>query len=87
MAEIEQFPADKVRRLAVNLPFERLPTCGHDPGHGEFICTKCPEINRLVDDVCQPDRNGVGYDRHHMRGAIEWLMAHGYDLQKTPVKV
>jgi hypothetical protein len=41
---VKKFPANRIRRIPVNLPFERLPQCDHDSGMGEpptEPCAKC----------------------------------------------
>lgn len=37
---VAAFPKDRVRRVPVNLPFARVPTCAHDPGSGDAF--ECP---------------------------------------------
>jgi len=80
---IERFPPDRVTRIPVNLPFERVPSCAHDPGTGEsFECTKCPTIKAVVADVCSADHHGCMFDKGLMQLAVEHLVSRGYDLQK-----
>lgn len=81
---IEPFPRNRIVRIPVNGPFERVPSCAHDPGSGDtFDCDKCPMIRRVVDDVCVPDSHGCVFDRNMMSAAVEHLVAHGYALQKS----
>lgn len=68
-------------RVSVNGPFERLPTCEHDPGIGvAYICDKCPTIDGLVAEVCC---DGLSLDPSYMRPAISALLAAGFKIEKA----
>ena len=36
------FPSERIVRIPVNMPFERMPECGCDPGSGERPPCSCP---------------------------------------------
>jgi hypothetical protein len=40
---VKPFPSKRIRRIPVNLPFERMPQCEHDTGVGEPAghCRQC----------------------------------------------
>lgn len=82
---VYQFPPSRIRARPVqpiecNLPFQVVPTCGHDSGHAGFVCDKCPVIDAVTDKLCSPDASGVPYDRVQMRSAVEYILGNGFSI-------
>lgn len=83
---VERFPTHRVRRVAVNLPFERVPQCPHDNGMGEAptSCPKCETVNALVDEMAAIDiGHGVTVERDFLLTAVETITSLGYKICKN----
>jgi hypothetical protein len=83
---VEQFPPERIKRIPVNLPFERLPSCEHDTGRGgEFECSKCPPINALTDAILcdmMKDNGLPTMEREPLRSYISAMLGLGYEIRK-----
>jgi hypothetical protein len=90
---VEQFPSDRIKRIPVNLPFARVPTCEHDPGTGDtFACGKCPEVDAWTDFLCcevMRQNGGVTLEREPLRTCVSAILSAGCkivppDFPNTP---